>query len=72
MRLKLTSCREQPSATARPSGAAPAGHEYVIRAQVTEAKTTTELSGVDDGSWSGVRRLCRAVVVWHGHRDGSR
>jgi len=44
----------------------------VIRAQVTEAKTTTELSGVDDGSWSGVRRLCRAVVVWHGHRDGSR
>ncbi len=70
VRLKLTSCREQPQAVS--PGTTPAGHEYVVRAQVTEGQVTTELSASDEGSWSGaIRRLCRAVVVWHGQRAGS-
>jgi hypothetical protein len=71
--VKLTSCREQVAAAVPPPGSTVAGREYVIRAQVTEGKVEKELTGLDRNSWAGaVRSLCRAIVVSHGHADGSR
>jgi hypothetical protein len=73
VRVKLTSCREQTAAAIPPPGSKVAGREFVIHFQVTEGRVTKELNGLDSNSWAGaVRDLCRAIVIWHGHREQSR